>query len=215
MNNRIARSSIAAIAIALTLPLGVSAQAGKNVDNLLDPNRATKEELAGVPGMTAALADQIIAARPILDMMVVDRILATSLSEDQREAVYRKVFAPLNLNATSDEEILLIPGVGARWLREFKEYAPYAGLAEFHREIGKYTDDMELARLEQYVFVPIDLNTASDEDILSLPGVGARWLREFKEYRPYDSIEKFRREMGKYTNENEVKRLEHYVTIRK
>ena len=28
-------------------------------------------------------------------------------------------------------------------------------LAQFHREIGKYVDNTELARLEQYVFVPV------------------------------------------------------------
>ena len=53
-----------------------------------------------------------------------------------------------------DDEILLIPGVGNRMLREFKEYRPYVALAQFHREIGKYVDATELARLEQYVFVP-------------------------------------------------------------
>jgi hypothetical protein len=39
-------------------------------------------------------------------------------------------------------------------LKEFKEYRPYTALAQFHREIGKYVDTTELARLEQYVFVP-------------------------------------------------------------
>jgi hypothetical protein len=39
-------------------------------------------------------------------------------------------------------------------LREFKEYRPYTSLAQFHREIGKYVNDTELARLEQYVSVP-------------------------------------------------------------
>ena len=71
----------------------------------------------------------------------------------------------------------------------------------------------EVARMEQYVFVPINLNTASDEDILSIPGVGQRMLREFKEYRPYQNIEKFRREIGKYVNAKEVARLERYVTL--
>jgi DNA uptake protein ComE-like DNA-binding protein len=78
----------------------------------------------------------------------------------------------------------------------------------------KYVDDKEVARLEQYVFVPINLNTASDEDIQTIPGVGPRMLREFKEYRPYDSIEKFRREIGKYVDKNEVARMERYVTIK-
>jgi DNA uptake protein ComE-like DNA-binding protein len=64
------------------------------------------------------------------------------------------------------------------------------------------------------VFVPINLNTASDADILTIPGVGQRMLHEFKEYRPYDNIGKFRREIGKYVDKNEVARLERYVTIK-
>jgi radical SAM superfamily enzyme with C-terminal helix-hairpin-helix motif len=95
--------------------------------------------------------------------------------------------------------------------REFEEYRPYHTLQQFRREIGKYVDSTEVARLEQFVFVPIDLDTASDEDILSIPGMGRRLLREFKEYRPYRSIEQFRREIGKYVNAAEVARLEQYV----
>ena len=74
-------------------------------------------------------------------------------------------------------------------------------------------DEEEVARLEQYVFVPINLNTASDEEILSIPGVGERLLHEFKEYRPYDSIAQFRREIGKYVDDQEILRLERYVTL--
>ena len=74
-------------------------------------------------------------------------------------------------------------------------------------------NETEVARLEQYVFVPINLNTASDEAILSIPGLGDRMLREFQEYRPYNNIQQFRREIGKYINEKEVARLERYVTL--
>ena len=117
------------------------------------------------------------------------------------------------MNTASDAEILLIPGIGNRMLEEFKEYRPYKALAQFRREIGKYVDEKELARLEQYVFVPINLNTASDADILSIPGMGQRMLREFKEYRPYKAIQQFRREIGKYVDDKEVARLERYVTL--
>jgi DNA uptake protein ComE-like DNA-binding protein len=60
----------------------------------------------------------------------------------------------------------------------------------------------------------IDLNTATDEEILRIPGVGKKMLREFKEYRPYTSMEQFRREMGKYVDKAEVARLEQYVYIK-
>ena len=61
--------------------------------------------------------------------------------------------------------------------------------------------------------MPIDLNTASDADILTIPGLGNRMLREFKEYRPSTAMEPFRREMGKYVSKEEVARLERYVAI--
>jgi DNA uptake protein ComE-like DNA-binding protein len=62
--------------------------------------------------------------------------------------------------------------------------------------------------------VPININTATDAQILAIPGMGPRMLREFKEYRPYTSIEQFRREIGKYVDKAEVARLEKYIVIK-
>jgi len=62
--------------------------------------------------------------------------------------------------------------------------------------------------------VPININTATDAEILAIPGMGPRMLREFKEYRPYTSIEQFRREIGKYVDKKEVARLEQYIVIK-
>ncbi len=96
---------------------------------------------------------------------------------------------------------------------EFEEYRPYKALAQFHREIGKYVDDTELGRLEQFVFVPINLNEVSDDDILTIPGMGNRMLHEFKEYRPYKNISQFCREIGKYVDDNELARFERYLVF--
>ena len=188
------------------------AQVGKSA-GVLDANLASEKELQAVPHVTAEIAKAIVAGRPFANVVALNTVLARSLKPDQLKQVYGKVFVPVNLNTASREEILLIPGVGDRMLHEFEEYRPYKVLAQFHREIGKYVDDKELARLEQYVFVPVNLNTASDADILSIPGVGQRMLHEFKEYRPYKSIEQFRREIGKYVDKTEVARLERYVTL--
>jgi DNA uptake protein ComE-like DNA-binding protein len=62
--------------------------------------------------------------------------------------------------------------------------------------------------------VPVNINTATDAEILRIPGVGPRMLREFKEYRPWTSIEQFRREIGKYVDKAEVARLEKYIVIK-
>ena len=119
---------------------------------MLDPNSATKEQLTAVPGMTAVAADALIAGRPYKDMVAADKALA-SLSADARKTVYAKVWKPIDLNTAKGEEILLIPGVGPRMRHEFEEYRPYKNIETFRREIGKYVDKAEVARLEQYVTI--------------------------------------------------------------
>ncbi len=205
-----------ATALSLILAIGVAntakAQVGKNM-GVLYPNLASEKELLALPHFNAKLAKEILDKRPFLSMTVLDTLLRQSLSKEQVAELYSKLFIPINLNTATREEILLVPGVGKRMAHEFEEYRPYRAMAQFRREIGKYVDEKEVARLEQYVFVPINLNTASDEDILSIPGIGKRMLHEFKEYRPYKSIEQFRREIGKYVDKKEVARLERYVTL--
>ncbi len=189
------------------------AQVGKNM-GVVNPNLASEAELAALPHMTTALAKQLVDQRPFLTMTAVHTALSRSLNETQRQDLYARLFVPINLNTANRDEILLVPGVGNRMAHEFEEYRPYVALAQWRREMGKYVDDAEVARMEQYVFVPIDLNTASDEVLLTIPGMGPRMLHEFKEYRPYRSIEQFRREIGKYVSEKEVARFERYVVIR-
>jgi DNA uptake protein ComE-like DNA-binding protein len=207
-----ARGVMLALVLAASFAGIAVAQVGNNT-NVLNPNRAGEEELLALPPLDETLVQGILDQRPFLSMADFHAFLSESLSEEQWTELYKTLFVPINLNTATQEEILLVPGVGNRMLREFEEYRPYVALAQFRREIGKYVDEEEVARLEQYVFVPINLNTASDEDILSIPGVGNRMLREFKEYRPYQSIEQFRREIGKYVDEEEVARLERYVTL--
>lgn len=137
----------AAGAMAATTPATAPAANG-----LLDPNTATKEQLVAVPGMTPAAADALIAGRPYQDMLAVNKALS-SLSADARKTVYAKVWKPIDLNTAKGEEILLIPGVGPRMRHEFEEYRPYKNIEQFRREIGKYVDKAEVARLEQYVTI--------------------------------------------------------------
>ncbi len=186
---------------------------GGSTSGVLNPNQAGEEELLALPYLDSALVEGILERRPFLSTPELNAFLSESLGEEQRAELYVQLFVPMNLNTTAEEDFQLVPGVGPRLAHEFEEYRPYQALAQFRREIGKYVDEEEVARLEQYVFVPINLNTASDEEILAIPGVGPKLLHEFKEYRPYDSIEQFRREIGKYVSEEEVSRLERYVTL--
>ena len=189
------------------------AQAGNN-DSVLNPNVADASMLAAVPGLNAELADAIIAARPLTSNLRLDALLGESLDDDEKAQLRAVLFLPINLNSASEDEVKLVPGINRKMVHEFDEYKPYSTIEQFRREIGKYVDDDEVARFEQYVFVPMDLNSASSDAFSTIPSISGRMVHEFEEYRPYTSIEQFRREMGKYVDENEVARLERYVYIK-
>jgi DNA uptake protein ComE-like DNA-binding protein len=135
------------------------------------------------------------------------------LTKEQIDAVYLKAFVHVNLNTATKDEIMLIPGAGARMVREFAEYRPWKTWAQFDKEISKYVGQPETDRLKKYVFIPVNLNMATDEDIISIPGAGRRMVREFKEYRPWKTKEQFEKEIGKYVDAKEVARLWRFVVI--
>ena len=145
---------LALIAVVLNLvcvPAG-KAQVGRNM-GVLNPNTAGENELADLGQLNATLVSGILEQRPFLSMMEFDRFLSASLSAEQREELYAVLFLPINLNSASNAEILMVPGVGARMAHEFEEYRPYRQIAQFRREIGKYVDEDEVARMERYVVI--------------------------------------------------------------
>jgi len=60
----------------------------------------------------------------------------------------------------------------------------------------------------------LNLNTVTRDQLLAtIPGFPNRMVREFQEYRPYVSIEQFRREIGKYVGDTQVAEYEKYVYV--
>ena len=144
---------ISAVVLAVCL-YGNSAQGqvGKN-ETVLNPNRAGTEQLLALAQLDSALVDGIVARRPFIGMEAFDAYLDSTLADSVQAELYVKLFLPINLNTASDAEMKLVPGVGKRMAHEFDEYRPYKSMAQWRREIGKYVDDDELARLERYVFL--------------------------------------------------------------
>ncbi len=204
---------ILALALALFLASPAFAQVGKSL-GVVDANTASEADLTAMPGMTPAIAKTLVAARPFDGIVALNTfLLGQKLTQEQASAFYQKAFIHINLNTATGEAILLVPGAGKRMAREFAEYRPWKSWAQFEKEIGKYVDAKEVARLAQYTFIPVNLNTATDDDILSIPGAGRRMVREFKEYRPWKTQAQFEKEIGKYVDAKEVKRLWRFVVI--
>ena len=117
----------------------------------LNPNTASAAELASVPGLAAPLADAIVKQRPFPTMVEFDKLVRQTLSADQAKALYAQLFIPINLNTAAAAEIALIPGMSQRMIGEFMEYRPYTTIDTFNREIGKYVNAAEVARLRSYI----------------------------------------------------------------
>lgn len=74
-------------------------------------------------------------------------------------------------------------------LRELLEYRPYAAIAQFRQEIGKYVDEAQVAAYEAYLFVPVDPAQADEADVQQLPGVSAEIAADLATDGPFDSAD--------------------------
>ena len=210
-----------AVTIALAaLAAPAAAQLGRQ-QGLVEPNVAADSMVAALPHLNADIAAALKAARPILSAAALDSILASrSLSKAQRTELYAKLFVHVDVNRGTDAEFMLIPGMDAKKLAAVKARRPWTSFEQFQAEISKATSAAEATRLEQYLFIPVELNTFTEAimDSFASIGVGTRqWKREFNEYRPWTSMEQFDREISKYlrARPNELQRLKRYVIIGK
>jgi len=202
------------VTIGLLLVALAAAPTAQVGTGLLDLNTVSEKDLLALPHMTPAIAKQVLDRRPFASITELHALLtAQKLTPEQTTELYRKAFVHVNLNTATRDEILLIPGAGTRMAREFAEYRPWRTWGQFDKEISKYVGQQETDRLKMYVFIPVNLNRATDEDILSIPGAGQRMVREFKEYRPWKTQAQFEKEIGKYVGAKDVARLWRYVVI--
>jgi DNA uptake protein ComE-like DNA-binding protein len=152
MKKTLTRFSILVAAI-LMIATALAAQVGKQ-QGLVDPNIASEKDLLALPHLNPTIVKGIMSRRPFLTMADLNTFLTSqSLNKTQLTELYGRMFVHLNLNTATDAEILLIPNLGNRMLREFKEYRPYKAMSQFRREMGKYVDKTEVARMERYVII--------------------------------------------------------------
>ena len=195
IHSALARLAAAAIIVASTT--FASAQVGKT-QGVADINTMKEAEVAALPGLTPAIAKALVAKRPFASITELNAfLLSQGLTQEQANAVYGKAFVHINLNTATNEEILLVPGAGRRMAREFPEYRPWRTYAQFDKEIGKYVGAEATAKLAQYTFIPMNANSASDADLMTVPGATQAWVDAVKKGRPYKTAADLEKTAGK------------------
>ena len=116
-------------------------------------NTATPEEILLVPGAGQRMVREFQEYRPWTSFAQFDREISKYVGQPETDRLKQYVFIPVKLNKGTTEDILSIPGAGQRMVREFNEYRPWTTKAQFDREIGKYVDQKEVARLWRYVVI--------------------------------------------------------------
>jgi DNA uptake protein ComE-like DNA-binding protein len=143
------KNVLPALLVGLITTLGLTTAHAEG--DVLDANTATAEELSAIPNMDEFLVEAVISNRPFATIGALNELLGADLSNEELEALYAHLFVPIKLNTADESDILLIPGVGGKMAHEFEEYRPYSDIEQFRREMSKYVDAEEVARLEQYV----------------------------------------------------------------
>jgi DNA uptake protein ComE-like DNA-binding protein len=121
--------------------------------------------------------------------------------------------AVLNANTASAAQLAGASGVSPEVAQAIVAGRPYATVVDLKAELRETLSEEQAAAVLTSVFVPVNLNSARREEIELIPGMSSRMVGEFLEYRPYEDLNEFNREIGKYVDEAEVTRLRSYVTL--
>lgn len=90
---------------------------------------------------------------------------------------------------------------------------PYASMPALDRVLARHLSAQWRDSVYARVWIPLDLNTASSEEIELIPGVDTRLRHELEEHRPYDDVQAFRRDIGQQLGPEETARIERYITL--
>jgi DNA uptake protein ComE-like DNA-binding protein len=121
--------------------------------------------------------------------------------------------ALINANTATEQQIASVPGL-APLAATIVAKRPFANPSALDAVLAAGNIPPEQRKLIYTRFwAPMNLNTATSDDIMLIPGMSPRMMNEFREYRPYKSIGQFRYEIGKYVSRAEVARLEAYVYV--
>ena len=121
--------------------------------------------------------------------------------------------AVLDANTATPEQLASAGGVTPELAQAIVAGRPYANVTALNAKLLETLSQEQAATVLSGVFVPVNLNTASREEIELIPGMTPKMVHEFEEYRPYDDMAEFDREIGKYVDAAEVARFRNYVTL--
>jgi DNA uptake protein ComE-like DNA-binding protein len=107
----------------------------------------------------------------------------------------------LDANTAAEKDLLAVPHLNATIVKAMIGKRPFGSQGEFNTFLSSQgLTPEQLKEVYGKTFVHLNLNTATADEIMMIPNMGKRMVHEFQEYRPYDGLARFRREIGKYVD---------------
>ena len=118
-------------------------------------------------------------------------------------------------NTIAEKDLATMPHMTPALARTLTAQRPFNSILDLHKLLLSQGLTAEQATaFYGKAFVHINLNTATAEEILLVPGAGRRMAHEFEEYRPWKTYAQFDKEIGKYVGPKETARLWRFMIIK-
>jgi len=110
-----------------------------------------------------------------------------------------KSFGVVDANTIAEKDLAALPNMTPAIAKAVVAKRPFNSITELNAALlaGGLTAEQAMAVYPK-AFVHINLNTATAEEILLVPGAGRKMTIEFPEYRPWKTWAQFDRQIGKY-----------------
>src|SRR5688572_1421565 len=86
----------------------------------------------------------------------------------------------LDVNTAAEKQLLSVPGLTPALVKTLVARRPFLQMADVDALLAQSLSAEQRAEVYRRLFVQINLNTASDAEIMMIPGLGKRMLGEFK-----------------------------------
>lgn len=125
-----------------------------------------------------------------------------------------KSMGVMDANTMTEAELAAAPNITPAIAKAIVAKRPFKSITELNTLLlaQGLTQEQAMAAYGK-AFVHINLNTATADEILLVPGAGRRMTREFAEYRPWKTWSQFDREIGKYVGPEATARLAQFAFI--
>ena len=120
----------------------------------------------------------------------------------------------IDINTASEKDLSSLPHMTSESVKAIMDVRPFESIVALNRVLlSQGLTPKQTGEVYAKAFVQINLNTATREEIMLIPGAGRKMSHEFAEYRPWRNWAQFGKEIGKYVGKVETARLAQYCFI--